>query len=227
MALACSAARRLGESAPRWPSGSPPQWHRPRMRGCVRTRLGGRIAKPRWRWVRIGHAKRTALEMRLRKKLFTKTIGDLGCGTTPPGRRQQHHILTLHRALRRMAGLVFLLVFWMLAGACQRHGVGGFLLCNTTTTIYAKPNHNTRTTRGMAFFSTKRNQAASRRRVAPSNFFKEQVASCSLATRQADAGRKSRRSAAPQREAEPAAGLASRASGRPPFVSSSSFSSSS
>jgi len=25
-----------------------------------------------------------------------------------------------------MAGLVFLLVFWMLAGACQRHGVGGF-----------------------------------------------------------------------------------------------------
>ena len=41
---------------------------------------------------------------------------------------------TLHRALRRMAGLVFLLVFWVLAGACQRHGVGGFLLCNTTTT---------------------------------------------------------------------------------------------
>ena len=33
-----------------------------------------------------------------------------------------------------MAGLVFLLVFWVLAGACQRHGVGGFLLCNTTTT---------------------------------------------------------------------------------------------
>ena len=36
------------------------------MRGCVRTR--GRIAKPRWRWVRIGHAKRTpefaAWEMR-------------------------------------------------------------------------------------------------------------------------------------------------------------------
>ena len=26
------------------------------------------------------------------------------------------------------------LVFWVLAGACQRHGVGGFLLCNTTTT---------------------------------------------------------------------------------------------
>jgi hypothetical protein len=25
-----------------------------------------------------------------------------------------------------MAGLVFLLVFWVLAGACQRHGVGGF-----------------------------------------------------------------------------------------------------
>ena len=35
-------------------------------------------------------------------------------------------LLTLHRALRRMAGLVFLLVFWVLAGACQRHGVGGF-----------------------------------------------------------------------------------------------------
>ena len=44
----------------------------------------------------------------------------------------------LHRALRRMAGLVFHLVFWvlagMLAGACQRHGVGGFLLCDNTTT---------------------------------------------------------------------------------------------
>ena len=33
----------------------------------------------------------------------------------------------LHRALRRMTGLVFLLVFWALAGACQRNGVGGFL----------------------------------------------------------------------------------------------------
>jgi len=31
-----------------------------------------------------------------------------------------------------MAGLVFLLVFWVLAGACQRHGVGGFLLRNLT-----------------------------------------------------------------------------------------------
>ena len=42
--------------------------------------------------------------------------------------------LTLHRALRRMAGLIFLLVFWVLAGACQRQSVGGFLLRNTTTT---------------------------------------------------------------------------------------------
>ena len=42
--------------------------------------------------------------------------------------------MALHRALRRMAGLVFLLVFWVLAGTCQRHGVGGFLLRNTTTT---------------------------------------------------------------------------------------------
>ena len=43
--------------------------------------------------------------------------------------------VTLHRALRRMAGLVFLLVFWVLEGACQRHGVGGFLLRNTTSTV--------------------------------------------------------------------------------------------
>ena len=43
--------------------------------------------------------------------------------------------LTLHRALRRIfAGLVFLLVFWVLAGACQRHGERGFLLRNTTIT---------------------------------------------------------------------------------------------
>ena len=27
-----------------------------------------------------------------------------------------------------MAGLVFLLVFWVLAGACQRHGVGVFFI---------------------------------------------------------------------------------------------------
>ena len=45
---------------------------------------------------------------------------------------------TLHRALRRMAGLVFLLVFWVLAGACQRHGVGGFLLCNSSSS--SKPS---------------------------------------------------------------------------------------
>ena len=34
--------------------------------------------------------------------------------------------LALHRALRTMAGLFFLLVFWVLAGACQRNGVGVF-----------------------------------------------------------------------------------------------------
>ena len=34
--------------------------------------------------------------------------------------------LALHRALRQMAGQIFLLVFWALAGACQRHGAGGF-----------------------------------------------------------------------------------------------------
>ena len=32
--------------------------------------------------------------------------------------------LNLRHALRRMAVLVLLLVFWALAGACQRHGVG-------------------------------------------------------------------------------------------------------
>ena len=37
--------------------------------------------------------------------------------------------LVLHRTLRRMAGLGFLLVFWgVLAGAFQRHGFGGFAL---------------------------------------------------------------------------------------------------
>ena len=41
--------------------------------------------------------------------------------------------LALKRALQRMAGLVFLLVFWVLAGACQRHGVGGFLLRNSSS----------------------------------------------------------------------------------------------
>ena len=53
-----------------------------------------------------------------------------------PGLGARPHLgppATLHRALRRMAGLVFLLVFWVLAGACQRHGVGGFLLCNSSS----------------------------------------------------------------------------------------------
>ena len=36
--------------------------------------------------------------------------------------------LALHRALRRMAGLIFLLVFWALAGACQRHDMGRFIV---------------------------------------------------------------------------------------------------
>ena len=59
--------------------------------------------------------------------------------TRPSARRRRFECcLALHRALRRMAGLVFLLVFWVLAGACQRHGVGVFLLRNTTTT---KPLH--------------------------------------------------------------------------------------
>ena len=35
--------------------------------------------------------------------------------------------MALHRALRRMAGLVFLLVFWVLAGAFQINGVGVFV----------------------------------------------------------------------------------------------------
>ena len=34
-----------------------------------------------------------------------------------------------------MAGLGFLLVFWVLAGACQRHGVGVFLLCNSSSSL--------------------------------------------------------------------------------------------
>ena len=36
--------------------------------------------------------------------------------------------LALHRALRIISGLVFLLVFWVLAGACQRYDVGGFIV---------------------------------------------------------------------------------------------------
>ena len=38
-----------------------------------------------------------------------------------------------HRALRRIASLAFLFDFWAPAGACQRHGVGGFLLRKNNT----------------------------------------------------------------------------------------------
>ena len=53
--------------------------------------------------------------------------------TQPTHRTFARFTPALHRALRRMAGLVFLLVFWVLAGACQRHGVGAFLLCNSSS----------------------------------------------------------------------------------------------
>jgi len=33
-----------------------------------------------------------------------------------------------------MAGLVFLLFFWVVAGACQSNGVGGFYCVNRITT---------------------------------------------------------------------------------------------
>ena len=41
----------------------------------------------------------------------------------------------LHRALRRMAGLVFLLVFWVSGGRLPKARRGRFLLYNTTTTM--------------------------------------------------------------------------------------------
>jgi hypothetical protein len=53
-------------------------------------------------------------------------------------------VLALRRALRRKAGLVFLLVFWVLAGACQRHGVRGFLLRSKNMPIpVARPSYTT------------------------------------------------------------------------------------
>ena len=51
LALACSAARRLGESAPRWPAGPPAQWQRPRMWICVRPRDPS--TKPSRGWLRV------------------------------------------------------------------------------------------------------------------------------------------------------------------------------
>ena len=47
---------------------------------------------------------------------------------TEEDKTERKRALALHRALRRIAGLVFLLVFWVLAGACQRYGVGGFIV---------------------------------------------------------------------------------------------------
>ena len=51
LALACTAARRLGESAPRWPAGSPAQWQRPRMWICVGPRDPS--TKPSRGWLRV------------------------------------------------------------------------------------------------------------------------------------------------------------------------------
>ena len=86
-----------------------PQWQRPRMRGCVRTR--DRIAKPRWRWVRIGHAKRTSelatWEMRLKKLLQKKQSAFWGVfgphkheNVFTKVRSQRRILLVYHRAQR-------------------------------------------------------------------------------------------------------------------------------
>ena len=50
-------------------------------------------------------------------------------------------MLALHRALRRMAGLVFVLVFWVLAGAFQRHGVGAGFYCEKQRARGLVPHH--------------------------------------------------------------------------------------
>ena len=51
LALACSAARRLGESAPRWPAGSPAQWHRPQIWICAGPRDPPTKPSRGWLWV--------------------------------------------------------------------------------------------------------------------------------------------------------------------------------
>ena len=55
-----------------------------------------------------------------------------------------------------MAGLVFLLVFWALAGACQRHGVGGFLLFNSSSIISFSVNRRTVASAVRSRFATNR-----------------------------------------------------------------------
>ena len=51
LVLVGPAVRLLGDSAPRWPTGSPAQWQRPRMWICVGPR--DPLAKPSrgWLWV--------------------------------------------------------------------------------------------------------------------------------------------------------------------------------
>ena len=51
LALAGPAVRRLGDSAPRWPAGSPAQWQRPRMWICVGPR--DPATKPSRGWLRV------------------------------------------------------------------------------------------------------------------------------------------------------------------------------
>ena len=55
LALAGPEVRRLGDSAPRWPAGSPAQWQRPRMWICVGTRDPS--TKPSRGWLRVGVSK--------------------------------------------------------------------------------------------------------------------------------------------------------------------------
>ena len=55
-----------------------------------------------------------------------------GCGEPRRSSKTKFKCVNLRAPANGRPDFPFFLVFWVLAGACQRHGVGGFLSCNTT-----------------------------------------------------------------------------------------------
>ena len=67
--------------------------------------------------------------------------GSRGCRPARYSRDPRHNWPSTVRS-DEWPALVFLLVFWALAGACQKHGVGGFLLSNSSSSSRPETQRN-------------------------------------------------------------------------------------
>ena len=87
-----SALRRLGDSAPRWPAGSPAQWQRPRMWICVGPRDPATKPSRGWLWVVVRKPRLVLVEIAsARSKVTAKARAYVrgGVGIPPCGQEER------------------------------------------------------------------------------------------------------------------------------------------